>query len=96
MGMKIPLHQSLGHSLHLHILSHSFHRKVTPSSPEDFHSSIGVSSIPGALSLGSAPSAVCTSSRVISGSLSHVHGILSIDGFLVPGKAGGSAPPISS
>ena len=48
MGMNIPLHQSLGHSLHLHILSHSFHSKVTPSSPEDFHSSIGVSSIPGA------------------------------------------------
>ena len=39
-------------------------------SSEDFHSSIGVSSIPGALSLGSALSAVCTSSRVISGSLS--------------------------
>ena len=36
----------------------------------DFHSSIGVSSIPGALSLGSTLSAVCTSSRVISGSLS--------------------------
>ena len=69
MGMNIPLHQSMGHSLHLHILSHSFHRKVTPSSPEDFHSSIGVSSIPGALSLGSALSAVCTSSCVISGSL---------------------------
>ena len=76
-GHEIPLHQSLGHSLHLHILSHSFHSKVTPSSPENFHSSIGVSSIPGALSLGSALSAVCTSSGVISGSLScawdHVH-----------------------
>ena len=43
---------------------------MTSSSPEDFHSSIGVSSIPGALSLGSALSAVCTSSRVMSGSLS--------------------------
>ena len=41
-------------------------------------------------------SAVCTSSRVISGALSHVHGILSTDGFVVPDKAGGSAPPISS
>ena len=37
----------------------SFHSKVTPSSPEDVHSSIGVSSIPGALSLGSSLSAVC-------------------------------------
>ena len=41
-----------------------------PSAPEDFHSSIDVPSIPGALSLGSALSAVCTSSRIISGSLS--------------------------
>ena len=40
-----------------------------PSSPEDFYSSIGVSSIPGDLSLGSALSVVCTSSQVIYGSL---------------------------
>ena len=60
------------------------------------HSSIGVSSIPGALLLGSAMSAVCTSSHVISGCLSHVHGILSTDGFVVPDKAGGSPSPVSS
>ena len=64
-GMNTALHQYFVHSPFVNISLHILHKISTPSSPAAFHSSMGISSIPGAFPFPIFPSTHSTSDSVV-------------------------------